>query len=112
MIRSRETAPPVAWGDGCEAWALHDDKALSMKHERMPPYTSEVRHVHETAQQFFFVLSGALKLEVDGEAFVLRDHEGLSVPPRVAHQAINDSSGAVTFLVISTPTTDGDRIEL
>lgn len=111
MIQSTETVRRVVWGEDCEAWELHADPALSVKQERMPPGTREVRHYHETAQQFFFVLAGVLTLEVDGEVFQLGPQQGIAVAAGISHQAISDESGAVTFLVISSPTTKGDRFE-
>lgn len=41
---------------------------------------------------------------------MLRPHEGIEVPPRVPHQMINKSGGDVEFLVISQPTSKGDRV--
>ena len=111
MIQSKETVSAVSWGQGCKAWALHADDTLSVKHEEMPSGTCEVRHYHEQAQQFFFVLAGVLVLEVAGQRHLLRSQNGLAIAPKAPHQAINDSSEPVEFLVISTPPTDGDRVE-
>lgn len=111
MIRNRTTMPHAAWGQGCDAWALLSNADLSVKHERMPAGTHEVRHFHAHAQQFFFVLSGALTLEKAGQSHVLAQHDGLAVEPGVPHQAINAGPDVVEFLVISTPPTAQDRIE-
>ncbi len=112
MIQNNTTVPGVAWGQGCRAWEVLGTSELSVKHERMPPSTSEVRHHHRYAQQFFFVLSGTLKIEIAGAVHVLQPQDGLSVAPEAPHQAINDSDGVVEFLVISAPSTSGDRVEV
>lgn len=111
MIRSRHTMPRSGWGTGCDAWELVATPGLSVKHERMPAGTREVRHYHEKALQFFFVLSGALTLEKAGHLHALGPSEGLLVEPGIAHQALNAGSGPVEFLVISNPPTVGDRFE-
>ncbi len=79
-------------------------------YERMPPGTAEVRHYHEQARQFFFILSGTGTLEVDGRRERLQPFEGVEVPPGIPHQMVNESDQAVEFLVISQPTSKGDRI--
>jgi mannose-6-phosphate isomerase-like protein (cupin superfamily) len=106
---SKATASHYVWAADCDGWRLVDGNDLSVIHERMPPGRQEVRHVHGRARQFFFVLTGALMLEVEGERHVLRAGTGLEIAPGLAHQAINDGPDAVEFLVISQPTTRGDR---
>ncbi|MEL6998646.1 MAG: cupin domain-containing protein [Pseudomonadota bacterium] len=77
----------------------------------MPPGTREAWHHHAQARQVFFVLSGELTMESDGSVVCLHAHEAIAVDPGKTHQARNDSSEPVQFLVISAPSTSGDRIE-
>ena len=42
----------------------------------------------------------------------LNQGQGLEIPPRVKHQFKNRSDADVHFLVISIPTTKGDRINV
>lgn len=111
MIRNRSTANHAIWGDGCDAWELLAGPALSVKHERMPPGTREIRHHHMKAEQFFFVLAGELVMEVEGASVTLRPQEGISVPAGQRHQAINQGPEPSEFLVVSAPSTIVDRIE-
>jgi mannose-6-phosphate isomerase-like protein (cupin superfamily) len=106
---SRETAEHYTWGVGCDGWRLVDRPDLSVIHERMPPGTAEARHFHQAARQFFFILSGAATLEIAGTREVLPAGQGVEVPPGVPHQVFNESDQDVEFLVISHPTTRGDR---
>jgi mannose-6-phosphate isomerase-like protein (cupin superfamily) len=76
----------------------------------MPVNTSEVRHFHNQARQFFFVLCGTATLEVNGERIILNPQEGVEIGPLTPHQMINDSNKDVEFLVISQPTSKGDRV--
>ncbi|MGO0063052.1 cupin domain-containing protein [Brevibacillus fluminis] len=110
MKISKENAEHYLWGERCDGWHLVKNGALSVIHERMPADTQEVRHYHEQAQQFFFVLSGVATLEVDGEVVTIEPHQGVEVPPHVPHQMMNRSGADVEFLVVSQPTSRGDRI--
>ena len=107
---SKDTAEHYIWGAGCDGWHLVKQAELSVIHERMPPGTAEVRHYHERARQFFFVLSGEITLELNRERQVIVAFQGVEVPPGVPHQVFNQSGAAAEFLVISQPTTRGDRV--
>jgi mannose-6-phosphate isomerase-like protein (cupin superfamily) len=49
-------------------------------------------------------------MEIQGQLIELSSHEGIEVPPHVPHQMINRSDQPVEFLVISHPTSKGDRV--
>ncbi|ASJ56951.1 cupin [Brevibacillus formosus] len=108
---SKENAEHYHWGAQCDGWHLVKGQELSVIHERMPGNTAEVRHYHERSRQFFFVLSGQAMLEVDGVRHVINRQEGVEVSPGVKHQMKNEGAEDVEFLVISQPTTRGDRIQ-
>lgn len=113
MIKqSKLNAPHYVWGSSCDGWRLADEAERSIIHERMPAGTSETEHYHEKAKQFFFMLSGTAAMYVDGERIELHTHEGIAIEPGVAHKMTNETEQDTEFLVISTPTTKGDRIEL
>jgi mannose-6-phosphate isomerase-like protein (cupin superfamily) len=99
-----------AWGDGCDGWHLVKQENLSVIEERMPAGTAEVRHYHNAAQQFFYILAGEAEMEVDGETVTLTRGQGLYIPPRTPHRIRNASEAAVEFLVISQPPSHGDRV--
>jgi len=108
---SAETAEHYSWGDGCDGWHLVRDSSLSVIQESMPPGTSEVRHHHQRAQQFFFILSGRATMEIEGETISLSSGEGLHIPPGRCHQIRNQSPDPLRFLVISQPPSHGDRVK-
>ncbi|MEH7109109.1 cupin domain-containing protein [Bacillus sp. JJ1764] len=110
MKISKQNAEHYIWGDQCDGWHLVKNNHVSVIHERMPANTSEVRHYHNQAQQFFFVLSGRATIEVNGERIILNPNEGIEIPPLVPHQMMNESNGDVEFLVISQPNSKGDRV--
>jgi mannose-6-phosphate isomerase-like protein (cupin superfamily) len=112
MMKNKANTEHYIWGDACDGWKLVDEPDRSIIHERMPPGTQEKRHYHEKAKQFFFVLEGTMTMEIGGQKVQLKQHEGVSVEPGTPHQARNETAADTEFLVISQPTTRGDRIEV
>jgi mannose-6-phosphate isomerase-like protein (cupin superfamily) len=114
QIISTKSAEHYKWGGpqgtDCDGWHLVKTPELSIIEELMPPATSEARHSHFHACQFFFVLEGELTLEVEHHDFLLQAGEGLEVSPGQQHQAMNRSANSVRMLVTSQPPSHGDRI--
>jgi len=108
-VVSQENAEHYRWGVDCDAWYLVNDEQLSVIEELMPPGSAEIRHYHKEAQQFFYILSGEVLMEVEGETSLLSAGTGIRVLPGKRHQIRNPSSGPVRFLVISHPPSHGDR---
>ncbi|QGF29171.1 cupin domain-containing protein (plasmid) [Pantoea eucalypti] len=109
---SKENAEHYVWGEECDGWNLLNRQDMLVIHEKMPPGTSEKRHWHAVSRQFFFVLSGVLAMESEGEKHDIKAQQGLEIPPGAKHQARNDTGFPVEFLVISHPSTRGDRADL
>jgi quercetin dioxygenase-like cupin family protein len=97
-------------GDACDSWHLVRTTQLSVIEERMPPGTSEHRHYHLYARQFFYVLEGELILEIEGTHIRLNTGEGIEIEPGQAHQVVNRSGATVRFLIVSQPPSHGDRV--
>ncbi len=106
---SKQTAQHYIWGGTCDGWHLLKSPEPSVIQERMPPGTSEVRHFHHRAQQFFYILSGEAAMEVDGQRMTLTAGQGIWIPAGAPHQMKNESAADVHFLVISQPASHGDR---
>jgi mannose-6-phosphate isomerase-like protein (cupin superfamily) len=103
---------PEPWGDGCKAWRLLAGADLAVAEETMPPGTAEIRHRHHRARQFFYILAGELTMEQPDGPATLQAGDGLEIPPGIPHRACNKSLALARFLVISVPTTKGDREQL
>lgn len=106
----KQSAEHYSWGSGCDGWHLVKTPVLSVIEERMPPGTSEVRHYHQKSSQVFYVLSGTLSIEVDGEVSEFKARQSLRIAAGKPHQVQNLSAEDVEFLVISHPPSHGDRI--
>lgn len=114
-IVSPKNAEHYKWGgpnaDTCDGWYFVKNEALQIIEEGMPSGTSETRHHHTQARQFFFVLEGELTMEVEFHEFVLKAGEGIEVGPGQIHRALNRRSTALRILVTSVPPSHGDRTE-
>lgn len=106
-----DSAEHYRWGGGSEGWHLLKRPELGVIQERVPPGDRERRHFHTNSRQFFYILHGRAVMEVNGERFELVSGQGLEVSPRLRHQFMNESGEPVTFLVISSPHSHGDRTE-
>ncbi|MBL8378370.1 MAG: cupin domain-containing protein [Burkholderiales bacterium] len=112
MIKNRETAEHYRWGGVCDGWRLLDRPDLSVIQERIPPSAGEVRHYHARARQLFYVLEGTLDIDIDCRVHHLARGDALEVPPGSTHRVRNTGDADVTFLVVSAPSTTGDRVNV
>ena len=110
-IVSVKNAKHYAWGRNCDGWHLAASENLSVIQERVPEGSSEVRHHHNKAEQFFYILSGIATLEMDGIAYEIHPNEGFHIPAGIAHTLSNMHRDDLEFLVVSTPPSHGDRVD-
>jgi mannose-6-phosphate isomerase-like protein (cupin superfamily) len=112
VIINRENAEHYRWGAACDGWRLLSTDGLSVIEERIPPGLGEVPHLHERARQLFYVLSGGVEIDLPAGAQRLERGDSLEVPPGTVHRVHNPFAEEAVFLVISSPTTAGDRINV
>jgi len=112
MIKNTANAEHYPWGQVCDGWRLLERSDLSVIQERIPPNAGEISHFHQRARQLFFVLSGELQIQLGEQRFHLSPGDSLEVPPGDRHRVRNEGSIEATFLVVSAPTTRGDRVNV
>ena len=112
MIKNKQNSQHYKWGDNCSGWRLEDSEQLSIIQEIMPPDTSEDIHFHNHATQFFFILEGKAEITLDGKTHSLQKNDGIKIKSGTKHFIKNIFSKPVEFLVISTPSTKSDRINI
>ena len=98
------------WGDNCDGWNLLDETYLSVKQERMPSGTYELKHYHQHAQQFFFILKGKARFEIEDSIIELNTGEGLHIEAGEKHKIINNGQEELEFILCSQPPVRKDRI--
>ncbi|WP_420603649.1 cupin domain-containing protein [Flagellimonas sp.] len=109
MIKSKKNSEHYHWGDNCSGWYMVNTESLSIIEELMPPHTQEQKHYHLHAQQFFRILKGIATFEIEDEVIHVENGEGIHIPSKTKHKIRNDQSEDLEFIVISEPTTRGDR---
>jgi mannose-6-phosphate isomerase-like protein (cupin superfamily) len=112
MSISIDNAEHYGWGQICDGWYLVKREDMSVIQERVPAGGAEVTHYHERARQFFYVLEGEGTISFEDHEVILQKGQGLEIQPMIKHQFKNNSSMDVHFLVISVPSTRGDRVNL
>jgi mannose-6-phosphate isomerase-like protein (cupin superfamily) len=100
------------WGNNCDGWHLLKTENLSVIKETMPKGTEEKLHYHQKSQQFFYILSGEASFVIDGITFTVRQNQGISVSPHEIHKISNKTEEDLEFLVISSPVSHGDRVDI
>lgn len=103
------SADHYRWGSGCDGWHLLRHGELSIIQERVPPGASEVNHRHARSRQFFYVLSGTASFQLESGIVELLPGQGLHVPPGASHRLFNNADVDLSFLVVSSPPSHGDR---
>ncbi|MEE9361425.1 MAG: cupin domain-containing protein [Cellulophaga sp.] len=109
MIISKENSEHYKWGNNSDGWHLVKSQSLSVIEELMPPNTKEKKHYHKFSQQFFRILSGKATFEIENEIIEVEAGNGIQIFPKTNHRIRNDQSENLEFLVISEPSTFGDR---
>ena len=98
------------WGADCDGWNLVDEDGLSVKQELMPAKTNEIKHYHQAAQQFFYILKGRATFEIEDSIIEIGEGEGLHIEAGKKHRILNQSSEELEFILCSQPSTRNDRI--
>jgi len=110
MKKSKENSEHYNWGSNCSGWHLVNSEKLSVIEELMPANTSEQKHYHNFSEQYFYILKGTATFEIEKEIIEVNKGEGIHINPQVVHRIANNNPSDLEFIVISQPTTRGDRI--
>ena len=110
MSISIDNAEHYIWGEVSEGWHLLKREDMSVIQERVPAGGAEVMHYHTQARQFFYILEGQGSMAFEDKVIALKKGQGIEIAPGVKHQFWNQSNADVHFLVISVPSTRGDRV--
>ena len=112
MSISINNAEHYVWGEICHGWHFLKRDDMSVIQERVPAGGAEVMHYHNVARQFFYILEGEATMVLENQEVVLQKGDGIEIAPQVKHQFRNRSNADVYFLVVSIPSTRGDRVNL
>jgi mannose-6-phosphate isomerase-like protein (cupin superfamily) len=107
---SIENAIHYIWGDNCDGWHLLKRDDMNVTQERIPAGCAETMHYHIKSRQFFYILEGEGTMILEDGETILQRGQGIEIAPKVKHQFKNESQSDRHFLVISVPSTRGDRV--
>ena len=109
---SRSTKKSYRWGDSGIGWPLVETKGLLVVEETLAPGSSEKHHFHNQAAQCFYMLAGRAVMQfADGQNVEIDTGMALHIPPETCHAIVNQTGEEIRFLVISAPSSRGDRHE-
>lgn len=113
MIINIGNAKHYRWGDDkCDGWHLLERKDLSIIQEQVPPGSYEKLHYHQNSTQMFYILHGNAEMEKDGVRFEMAEGDSIVIEPGMPHKFMNLGNIDVIFLVISSPESHGNRVDL
>jgi mannose-6-phosphate isomerase-like protein (cupin superfamily) len=81
---------------------------IDFRISRYAPAAFVEEHVHQIQEQVYYVLEGEGVLTTDDQKHLMRPHDYVYVPPGVRHSFANTGTNGLVFLVITTPTHDGE----
>jgi mannose-6-phosphate isomerase-like protein (cupin superfamily) len=112
VVRSAQTGQTFTFATNGLGCSLAAHPSLSAAEECLPAGSSEQLHRHQRARQLFYILSGRAEILMGEHTFGLGTGDSLEVPPGLAHLIRNPGQVTLSFLVISAPSTTGDRVNL
>lgn len=65
-------------------------------------------HKHDNEDEFFFVLSGELFIELEGRTAVLKKHQGMTVPKGIMHRPFVKAPASVIMVEGDSVSPTGD----
>jgi len=81
---------------------------IDFRISRYAPAAFVEEHVHQIQEQVYYVLEGEGVLTTDDQKHLMRPNDYVYVPPGVRHSFANTGTNGLVFLVITTPTHDGE----
>ena len=79
---------------------------LDFRISRYAPSAYVQEHAHEVQEQVYYVIEGEGILTVGKERHLMRPHDYVYLPPRVAHSFTNTGLRELVFFVVTTPAED------
>jgi len=105
-IRNREVQVPFTTKDGSTIISLLDlanapVKNQSLAEARIPAGGSTQRHYHKECEEFYYVLSGRGRMEIDGEVEAVGPGDAVLIPAGAWHEIIAEEE--LVFLCCCAP---------
>jgi mannose-6-phosphate isomerase-like protein (cupin superfamily) len=102
-VASLNTAAPFTTKDGSTIRELHRTDAQSLAEATLEPDQATERHYHRATEEIYFVIKGSGRMEVDGDARIVRPGEAVLIPPGAWHQLENNGNSELRILCCCSP---------
>jgi mannose-6-phosphate isomerase-like protein (cupin superfamily) len=112
VLKDKRNSEHYFFGENCDGWIIDNSNELGIIEEKMPPHTKENNHFHINSKQMIFVKSGTAIFDMEGVQYKVEANQYFMVVPGLSHKIINDADEDLEFIVISHPSSIGDRFEL
>lgn len=91
IINQLSLLPPFTTKDGSTIRSILDStnapvKNQSLAEASLPAGRKTDRHYHKLSEEFYFILEGSGKMEVDGEVSEVGPGDAILIPPGAWHQ--------------------------
>ncbi len=68
-------------------------------------------HVHQVAENIYYILQGKGIVELDGEQHLVEPHMVIHIPPGVRHGIFNTGLEDLVFIVVASPPSDMPEVK-
>ncbi len=68
-------------------------------------------HMHEVAENIYYILRGKGLIELDGEKHLVEPHMVIHIPPGVRHGIFNTGLEDLVFIVVASPPGDMPEVK-
>lgn len=88
-----------------------DTKYLDFRISSYQPKGYAEVHLHEVAENLYYILEGKGIVELDGERHLVGPHMVVHIPPGVRHGIFNTGLEDLVFLVVAVPPYDMPEVK-
>lgn len=88
-----------------------DTKYLDFRISSYQPKGYAEVHLHEVAENLYYILEGKGIVELDGERHLVGPHMVVHIPPGVRHGVFNTGLEDLVFLVVAVPPYDMPEVK-
>jgi len=84
----------------------HGSKHFDFRISSYQPKGYCAAHVHENAENVYYILKGTGSVELDGTRHLVSEHSVIFIPPGVKHAIFNTGFEDLIFIVAASPPQD------
>jgi quercetin dioxygenase-like cupin family protein len=104
---------PPGHNSGYSKYLVNDvqggSKHVDFRISRYPIRGEVEPHVHDVAEQIYYVISGTGLFILDGEEHIISQGFTVFIPPGVEHSLVNTGDEDIVFVVVTSPLNDIPR---